>query len=91
MGYLLAIRARRLILRESPFIFAPVQLRSGRELMVWNRYSSMAVTMAGDKFTERHEQEALMNVLNICDKTQGWPTGHAQENLKDAWGWTESV
>jgi len=51
-------------------------------------YASMAVTMAGDKFTERAEQEALLEVLNICEK-YGWPTGAAHENLKVAWGWRE--
>lgn len=51
----------------------------------------MSVTMAGDKFTERHEQEAVLNVLNVCDRLYAWPTGHAQENLKAAWGWADSV
>ena len=47
----------------------------------------MGVTMAGDKFFERHEQEALMDVLNFCDKEHAWPTGAARHNLKMAWGW----
>lgn len=51
----------------------------------------MSVTMAGDKFTERHEQEAVLEVLNTCDTEKGWPTGHAQENLKAAWGWAPIV
>lgn len=46
---------------------------------------------AGDKFTERHDQEALLQVLNTCDHQYAWPTGHAQENLKSAWGWAEST
>ena len=50
-------------------------------------YAAMGVTMAGDKFFERHEQEALMNVLNYCDKEHAWPTGAARHNLKMAWGW----
>lgn len=56
-----------------------------------NRYAAMAITMAGDKFNERHEQEALLEILNTCDQQHGWPTGHAQENLKAAWGWVGSV
>lgn len=51
----------------------------------------MAVTLAGDKFTERHEQEMLLQALNTCDKQYALPTGHAQENLKAAWGWAEST
>lgn len=50
-------------------------------------YASMGVTMAGDKFTERREQEALIDVLRICDERYAWPTGHAISNLKVAWGW----
>lgn len=52
-----------------------------------NRYACMAITMAGDKFDQRHEQEAVLRILNLCDTEQAWPTGHAQENLKAAWGW----
>ncbi|KAI7325039.1 hypothetical protein KC340_g6201 [Hortaea werneckii] len=50
-------------------------------------YASMGVTMAGDKFTDRREQEALMDILRVCDEQYGWPTGHATGNLKLAWGW----
>lgn len=53
-------------------------------------YASMAVTMAGDKFTQRHEQEALLAVLDQCDKMHAWPTGLAITNLKAAWGWEET-
>lgn len=47
----------------------------------------MAVTMAGDKFGERAEQAALLEVLDQCDKIHAWPTGDAITNLKVAWGW----
>jgi hypothetical protein len=50
-------------------------------------YASMGVTMAGDKFTDRREQEALIAILETCDRQHAWPTGHAMENLKAAWGW----
>lgn len=52
-------------------------------------YASMAVTMAGDKFTKRSEQEALVEVLKDCDSMHAWPTGAAITNLKAAWGWDE--
>lgn len=52
-------------------------------------YASMAVTMAGDKFSERCEQEALVGVLEECDRVHAWPTGMAVSNLKAAWGWDE--
>ncbi|KAF7185048.1 hypothetical protein HII31_13671 [Pseudocercospora fuligena] len=52
-------------------------------------YASMAVTMAGDKFSERFEQEALIDVLEECDRMHAWPTGMAVSNLKSAWGWAD--
>ncbi|GAB7362556.1 hypothetical protein MBLNU230_g2873t1 [Neophaeotheca triangularis] len=51
--------------------------------------ASMAVTMAGDKFHERHEQEALVDVL-LKTEERAWPTKGAIYNLRDAWGWTLS-
>lgn len=51
----------------------------------------MSVVAAGDKFTLRSEQEALLNVLNICDSQYAFPTSHARENLKAAWGWTQEI
>jgi hypothetical protein len=50
----------------------------------------MGVTMAGDKFTDRQEQEALLDVLYTCDKQYAWPTGTAVKNLKLAWGWDDA-
>ncbi|KAK5129257.1 hypothetical protein LTR08_003722 [Meristemomyces frigidus] len=52
-------------------------------------YASIGVTMAGDKFTERREQDALLNVLHMCDLQHAWPTGAAIRNLKVAWGWED--
>ncbi|KAK4506883.1 hypothetical protein PRZ48_000616 [Zasmidium cellare] len=53
-------------------------------------YASMAASMAGERFTERREQEALLYVLDQCDKMHAWPTGVAIRNLKGAWGWEET-
>jgi hypothetical protein len=49
--------------------------------------ASMAVTMAGDKFTEVKEQEACIRILVTCEVEHGWSTLTAQEDLKEAWGW----
>lgn len=50
-------------------------------------YASMGVTMAGDKFTDKREQEALLEVLDVCEKKHAWPTSKAMKNLRIAWGW----
>jgi hypothetical protein len=49
--------------------------------------ASMAVTMAGDKFTEAKEQEACLQILETCEVEHGWSTLIAREDLKEAWGW----
>jgi len=49
--------------------------------------ASMAVTMAGDKFTEAKEQQACIRILETCEVEHGWSTMTAQEDLKEAWGW----
>ncbi|KAK6710240.1 hypothetical protein SNK05_004715 [Fusarium graminearum] len=46
--------------------------------------------MAGDRFNNMYEQEALYNVLQKADVQFGWPNRSVQEYLKEAWGWTES-
>jgi hypothetical protein len=51
-------------------------------------YAAMAITIAGDKFEDPTEQNALLHLLDVCDKKHAHPTGRAQDNLKAAWGWT---
>jgi len=48
----------------------------------------MAITMAGDRFTERREQEALLGIMQRGSEL-AWPTMTAVRHLKDAWGWQE--
>lgn len=37
----------------------------------------MAITMAGDRFTEREEQKALSEILYKTDEELAWPTRSA--------------
>lgn len=34
----------------------------------------MAIALAGERFSNRREQEALMNVLVRCESEHAWPT-----------------
>lgn len=43
--------------------------------------------IGGDRFTERIEHEAMLDVLVRTEKELGWPTTTAQERMKRAWGW----
>ncbi|KAH6683598.1 hypothetical protein F5X68DRAFT_242486, partial [Plectosphaerella plurivora] len=49
--------------------------------------ASMAITMAGDCFTERSEQQVLYDVLMKTDKDLAWPTHSARQALLKSWGW----
>lgn len=49
----------------------------------------MGVTACGDRFTERRDQEALLEVLMLTQNTHSWPTASAQDHLKKAWGWVD--
>lgn len=53
-------------------------------------YVCLAITMAGDRFTDSQDQEALYNILVKIDTQYAWPTGSTQEYLRGAWGWSES-
>ncbi|KAK2929895.1 Zn2-C6 fungal-type DNA-binding domain [Fusarium oxysporum f. sp. vasinfectum] len=53
-------------------------------------YACLAITMAGDRFNNLFEQEALYGMLQKADVQFGWPNRSVQEYLKEAWGWTES-
>lgn len=48
----------------------------------------MAITLAGDKFTVRREQEALLRVMQRGSEL-AWPTMTTVRDLKKAWGWQE--
>ncbi|KAH6968083.1 hypothetical protein DER45DRAFT_581257 [Fusarium avenaceum] len=50
----------------------------------------MGVTACGDRFTERRDQTALLDVLTLTENTHSWPTAAAQAHLKMAWGWEDS-
>lgn len=46
----------------------------------------MAIALAGDRFTERNEHQALFDILQKTENSYGWSTSVAQEHLKEAWG-----
>lgn len=48
----------------------------------------MAITLAGDKFTKRREQEALLRVMQRGSEL-AWPTMTTVRDLKKAWGWQD--
>ncbi|KAM0721298.1 hypothetical protein Q7P37_003586 [Cladosporium fusiforme] len=52
-------------------------------------YAAMAIVVAGDKFTLRREQKAVLEILETCDRKHAWMTGTVQANLKSSWGWVE--
>jgi hypothetical protein len=42
----------------------------------------------GDRFTDRIDQEALLDVLVKTEKDHARPTASIQLQMKESWGWT---
>ncbi|KXJ88874.1 hypothetical protein Micbo1qcDRAFT_214038 [Microdochium bolleyi] len=51
--------------------------------------ASMGIAMFGDLFTEKHTQEAMLDILRKTELIYGRPTRKTQYQLMTAWGWTE--
>ncbi|KAJ9482353.1 hypothetical protein VN97_g11080 [Penicillium thymicola] len=49
--------------------------------------ASIAIGMCGDRFTDRLEQEALLEVLLKVQDEHAYATLRTREQLKEAWGW----
>ncbi|KAI9820798.1 MAG: hypothetical protein M1827_005169 [Pycnora praestabilis] len=50
----------------------------------------MGIAMCGHFFTDRQEQQALVDLLIKTENNHGWPTITVQRHLKEAWGWMPS-
>ncbi|CAM1506350.1 Fc.00g059910.m01.CDS01 [Cosmosporella sp. VM-42] len=50
----------------------------------------MGITMAGERFEERREQQELMNFLKKTEVEYAWSTDTAQRHLAEAWDWDEN-
>ncbi|KAJ5751192.1 hypothetical protein N7533_008220 [Penicillium manginii] len=46
----------------------------------------MAIHLCGDRFTDRQEQERLIQILIRTDSSHGWPTHALQRQLRETWG-----
>lgn len=49
--------------------------------------ASMGIAICGDRFEDRMDQEALLNVLIQTEKDHARPTAAIQLQMKKAWGW----
>ncbi|KJR89525.1 ARCA-like protein [Sporothrix schenckii 1099-18] len=50
----------------------------------------MAITAFGDRFHERRDQEALLDMLRRTEKDHARPTEAVQQQLMRSWGWDTS-
>ncbi|KAK2042475.1 hypothetical protein LZ31DRAFT_596398 [Colletotrichum somersetense] len=49
----------------------------------------MGIAIAGDRFDNRHDQEALLKVLSITEQAHARPTTAVRDQLMSAWGWVD--
>ncbi|KAE8327718.1 hypothetical protein BDV39DRAFT_214905 [Aspergillus sergii] len=47
----------------------------------------MGITLCGEYFNDRGEQEALLGVLRTMRQEHAFPTGKVEKMLLEAWGW----
>jgi hypothetical protein len=52
--------------------------------------AAMGITMCGDRFTEKVEQERLLGILVGLESEHAWPTKTMQDQVREAWGWDSS-
>lgn len=50
--------------------------------------ASMGISICGDLFEDRADQEALLYVLDRTERDHARPTAAIQDSLKKDWGWT---
>ncbi|KAI1363632.1 hypothetical protein F5Y08DRAFT_308983 [Xylaria arbuscula] len=48
----------------------------------------LGIVLAGDRFTDRRQQEALLNFLIKTEESSAWPTWSIQQEMKETWGWS---
>ncbi|KAF2972659.1 hypothetical protein GQX73_g877 [Xylaria multiplex] len=53
--------------------------------------ASVSIVIAGDRFTDKHEQDVLYDILVKTGQDLGWPTGAAQDEMRIAWGWPDAI
>ena len=46
--------------------------------------------IGGDRFTSRHDQKALLDVLVRTERDHARPTALVQEQMKRSWGWPDT-
>jgi hypothetical protein len=49
-------------------------------------YRQLTNIPGGDRFTDRQQQDLLVQVLVQTDAVHGWPTHALQRQLRDTWG-----
>ncbi|KAI0097575.1 hypothetical protein GGR51DRAFT_540777 [Nemania sp. FL0031] len=52
--------------------------------------ASVSIVISGDRFTEKHEQDILYDILVKTGEELFWPTWSAQEEMRLVWGWPVS-
>lgn len=49
--------------------------------------AALGIAMCGERFDDRREQEALLEILFEIEREHAWPTESVVSELRTAWGW----
>lgn len=58
-------------------------------LCFWIGYMANNCLLGGSWFTDRSEQEVLIDFMQGTEQCSGWPRKQAQKILITDWGWSE--
>ena len=45
----------------------------------------LTISAVGERFEDSTEQQMLLSILRDTETKQGWPTGHARDQLQHVW------
>ena len=77
--------------------FAPIIFSAGITIAMCKLRRTMnskpadEMWVGGERFTERGEQEALIDMLADAEAHVVWPCLRARERLKKCWGWDDDL
>jgi hypothetical protein len=49
--------------------------------------ASMGIAICGDRFEDKVDQDALLDILVRTERDHARPTAAVQKQMKESWGW----
>ena len=66
---------------------AVIVCKSSRDFCISEEADRLILGTGASWFTDRQEQQALLDFMTEADRCSGWPRDHALQALMDEWDW----